>query len=347
MSSGARKVRVRSLCGIHALFAHLEQHPGAAQARKVASNQCDDSVTCVTSMLEGEGLSVVEKCCPSYSHWRRGASLGAFNLSNVAMGSIDQSTILPMSAQYAVREAKTKQELDQIVDVIWAANYTPYEPFVQIFFPILGFTKAHREAAIIEAKERLWAQHQHDASSHWWYAFDTVTGKIVGSAQWVISRTNLFAAGIPTLTAPWWPEGESRRFCESILNQVYRPRASWMTRPHCALNWMAVHPACRQRGIGSLLMNAGIYQADELDLECWMESSSMGKPLYAKFGFQSLIKLAFDDDTLGASDEWRKCAHEMTPPPIFAMWRPKRTAAARAASKMEEIKMPWSLGVEK
>lgn len=263
------------------------------------------------------------------------------------MGSIDHSTFLPMSAQYAVREAKTRQELDRIVDVIWAANYTPYEPFVQIFFPVLGFTKAHREAAISESKERLWTQHQHDPSSHWYYAFNTITGQTVGSAQWVISRTNPFAAEAPKLTAPWWPEGDSRRFCESILNQVYKPRANWMKRPHCALNWMAVHPAYRQRGIGSLLMNAGIYQADQLDLECWMESSSMGKPLYAKFGFQSLIKLAFDDEEVCASDEWRKCAHELTPPPIFAMWRPKKTASALAARNMEDIKMPWSLGVEK
>lgn len=149
------------------------------------------------------------------------------------MGSIDQSTTSPMSARYEVREATTKQELCLIVDVVWAANHTPYEPFVQVFFPVLGATSSHRKAAIQEAKERLWTQHEHDPSSHWWYAVDTVTGNTVGTAQWVISSANPFADGIPELTAPWWPEGESRNFCESILNQVYKPRASWMTRPHC------------------------------------------------------------------------------------------------------------------
>lgn len=156
------------------------------------------------------------------------------------MGSITTLQQMPVMTakmsrveKYAVREATTKQELDEIMEVIWAANYTPYEPFVQLFFPILGYTTAHREAAILESKERFWSYHLADPSSHWYYALDTSTGKVVGCAQWVISETNPFASGVPKLRAPWWPEGEGRSFCENILNQVYRPRAIWMTRPHC------------------------------------------------------------------------------------------------------------------
>jgi hypothetical protein len=166
--------------------------------------------------------------------------LKVLRLADVAMASITVEQ-LPTTAKmsvstgdrYVVREANTREELDQILDVIWVANYTPFEPFVQLFFPVLGYTSAHREAAIVESKERFWSQHQADPSSHWYYAFDTVTGTAVGCAQWVISKSNPFAAGVPKLQAPWWPEGECRKFCESILNQVYRPRASWMTRPHC------------------------------------------------------------------------------------------------------------------
>lgn len=291
------------------------------------------------------------------------------------MGSVEQPSAV-MGERYLVRETKTRQELDNVLDIIWAANYSPYEPFVQLFFPILGYTMAHREAAITESKERFWDHHQGDPSSHWYYVLDTVTGKPVGCAQWVISESNPFAAGTPKLTAPWWPEGECRSFCEWILNQVYRPRASWMTRPHCgkwssfklaysrtipclaeqspcnlkktdlikALNWMAVDPSHRLRGIGSLLMNVGIVRADELNLECWMEASAMGKPLYEKFKFQALLKIAFDNEKADSSDEWRKCAHEMTPPPIFAMWRPKRGQWLR---DWGEVKLPWELGAEK
>jgi GNAT superfamily N-acetyltransferase len=109
-----------------------------------------------------------------------------------------------------------------------------------------------------------------------------------------------------------------------------------------ALNWLAVIPSHRLRGVGSLLMDVGIGRADGLSLECWMEASAMGKPLYEKFGFQNLLKLAFDNERSDASDEWRKCAHELTPPPIFAMWRPKRGLLNSEDGK--DMKMPWNLG---
>jgi hypothetical protein len=134
--------------------------------------------------------------------------------------------------RYEVREASTRQELDQIMDVIWAANYTPYERFMQLFFPVIGYTTANRKAAIDESKERFWNGHQSDPTSHWYYVRDTTTRETIASAQWVISKSNPFAAGVPKLQAPWWPEGDCRAFCELIINQVYKPRASWMTRPH-------------------------------------------------------------------------------------------------------------------
>lgn len=108
-----------------------------------------------------------------------------------------------------------------------------------------------------------------------------------------------------------------------------------------ALNWLAVCPSHRLRGIGSLLMKIGVQRADNLSLECWMEASTMGKPLYEKFGFRSLLNLAFDNERPNASDEWRKCAHEMTPPPIFAMWRPRRGMWKTADGG--DARLPWAL----
>lgn len=105
---------------------------------------------------------------------------------------------------------------------------------------------------------------------------------------------------------------------------------------------MAVHPAHRLCGIGSLLMAAGIKKADYLDLESWLEGSSMGKPLYEKFGFRTLLKVAFDNEVPGASDEWRKCAHEMTPAAVFAMWRPKQGLWRLEGGR--EVGLPWTLG---
>jgi hypothetical protein len=89
-------------------------------------------------------------------------------------------------------------------------------------------------------------------------------------------------------------------------------------------------------------MKVGILRADDLNLESWMEASTMGKPLYEKFGFHLLFKLDFDIERPDAGDEWRKCAHELTPPPIFIMWRPKR--GQWKCESGEDVKLPWSLG---
>ena len=70
---------------------------------------------------------------------------------------------------------------------------------------------------------------------------------------------------------------------------------------------MAVLPSHRRRGVGSLLMNVGVKRADELNLECWMEASGTGKPLYETFGFKPVAPIEFDTEKDNASDTWRKC----------------------------------------
>jgi hypothetical protein len=122
--------------------------------------------------------------------------------------------------------------MDDIMDVIWAANYNPYQPFAQLVFPVLGFTPAHREVSIAESKERFWNQHVRSQSSNWFMVVDSDAKKPVGCVQWEISPTDPYQAGVPELKAPWWPDGEHRDFCELILNQTYKARTSWMRRPH-------------------------------------------------------------------------------------------------------------------
>ncbi|KAF2197265.1 hypothetical protein GQ43DRAFT_475600 [Delitschia confertaspora ATCC 74209] len=238
---------------------------------------------------------------------------------------------------YILKQATTREEMDSILDVIWEANYTPYEPFAQLFFPVLGFQPSDRDASIAESKERFWTLHQADYSSNWFYVQHVETRKTVGCAQWQVFTSNPFPNGPQPLEAPWWPVKEYREFCEMILNQVYKPRSSWMMRPHLALNWMAVVPAHRSHGVGSLLMERGIKIADEKGLEAWMEGSEMGKPLYEKFGFRTLFKMCFDTAKKDASADWRRMEHEMTPAPFHAMWRP-------AKGIWDGSKMPWELG---
>lgn len=148
----------------------------------------------------------------------------------VKLNTMDLVNEAETKGKFAIKEVETREEMDKIMDVIWVANYDPYEPFAQLFFPVLGYTKADREAAIAESKERFWSDHKSQIPSHWFYVQDTETKEVIGCLQWEVEESNPFPDGPPKLTAPWWPDGEHREFTERILNQLYAPRANSMTR---------------------------------------------------------------------------------------------------------------------
>ena len=137
-----------------------------------------------------------------------------------------------MATRYQVKEVQSRSEMDALLTIIWAANYEPYEPFAQLFFPVLGYTQAARDAAFAESQNRFWNSHINTPTSHWYYVQDNTTGKPIGCAQWEVHSENPFKSGVPTMRAPWWPEGEYREFCEEVMRQIYSPRGKWMRRPH-------------------------------------------------------------------------------------------------------------------
>lgn len=133
---------------------------------------------------------------------------------------------------YPFREAVTRHEFDAIVDLVWKAQYNPYDPSFSAFFPVFGPTAGDREAAIQKSKDRLWESHLSEPSSRWFYVQDPSTGEVVGGTEWQLHETNPYPSGPPKIEATWWPEGEGRHFCNEILRQCYAPRHQWFAKPH-------------------------------------------------------------------------------------------------------------------
>lgn len=74
-----------------------------------------------------------------------------------------------------------------------------------------------------------------------------------------------------------------------------------------------VHPAHRCRGVGSLLVDWGIRQADELDLEIFIEAATPEVPLYLQHGFLEIDDRWLDPKVPDPSDEWKKLKEKISP----------------------------------
>lgn len=156
---------------------------------------------------------------------------GSIQHGLVSRHHLDQTrTIMP---QYAVKELRTREEMDAVVDVIWKAQYSPYMPSASMFFPVFGYTKEDRVIGIAASKDRLWNEHASDpSSSHWVFVEDTATTQIIAGALWEWHEGGISTNGVAKVDMYWWPKGEAKEFCEEMIRQTLTPRSLWMQRPH-------------------------------------------------------------------------------------------------------------------
>jgi predicted acetyltransferase len=80
-------------------------------------------------------------------------------------------------------------------------------------------------------------------------------------------------------------------FCES---QAKTKREVLGGRAHAFLIGLGTSLSARRRGAGTAALTSGLKKADEMGLPVYLEASIMGRPLYAKYGFQ--------DVSIGISD---------------------------------------------
>ena len=85
------------------------------------------------------------------------------------------------------------------------------------------------------------------------------------------------------------------------------------------------HPDYRRKGVGSLIINWGIEQADRLGLECFVEATKEGIPCYEHFGFKIIEENTLRMEKEDPDEGWRTLEKKLLP---FTWWSMRRDAKA-------------------
>ncbi|WEW56788.1 hypothetical protein PRK78_002242 [Emydomyces testavorans] len=210
-----------------------------------------------------------------------------------------------------------EDDFPEMVSAQWTSFESPFSGLIRAAAPIFN---NDRVASLATSVDVQLAQHRTaQPESHWIKVVDTdANGKLVGAAQWFIYERNPFEKA-EEFVADWWPE---------VLHIAF------------------TIPEYRRRGVGNMLMEWGTQKADSLSLECWLDASDYGRPLYEKHGFIYIMDhfLEPDIDEKGLSDiekeELKNLRESMLPIHVAAMWRPK---GGRYIEGMTE--KPWETDV--
>ncbi|UKZ74460.1 hypothetical protein TrVFT333_002129 [Trichoderma virens FT-333] len=68
-------------------------------------------------------------------------------------------------------------------------------------------------------------------------------------------------------------------------------------RPHWYLELLAVKPQYQGKGAASLMLRYGVNKADEDKVECFLDASPAGQPIYERYGFRVVQRDTFLEGT--------------------------------------------------
>ncbi|KAF3480077.1 uncharacterized protein GIQ15_05424 [Arthroderma uncinatum] len=220
-------------------------------------------------------------------------------------------------------------DFPELTRALWEAYETPHQPFFRAYCPILN---NDREKSIANS-ERLFEEEYRGEfpKAQWMKVVDTdADNKIVGAALWKIYETDPFEGyDEEKVVADWHPEGSMGRVVATgFLRGVTAPRAKMARRPHIFLNIAFTIPSYRRRGVGALFLQWGVDKADAMGLECWLDATDYGRPVYERYGFINVDDRHIESpmpEGLSETEmkEFEAARAEMLPAHNSCMWRPK------------------------
>ncbi|CAG8948726.1 hypothetical protein HYFRA_00001847 [Hymenoscyphus fraxineus] len=222
---------------------------------------------------------------------------------------------------FQLSEVKREAEFRDLVETEYLAYQKPYNAFWEVL----------KGPNVEECTQRQWSWHTGTKGSHWLKV--TENENVIGGAEWIVHEKAPFETPQPIIKADWWPEGPLKSVSNHMLYTFFSGRPSVMNRPH--LHY-------RRRGVGRLMMEWGCKLADEMGLQCFVESTDDGRELYKSAGFVAVHPFFLDaqpsNEQEGDNPEWLEAKEKITPEPyrVWLMWRPEG-----GVFKDGKIGFPW------
>ncbi|KAF7594657.1 hypothetical protein BBP40_008748 [Aspergillus hancockii] len=141
-----------------------------------------------------------------------------------------------------------------------------------------------------------------DPTAHFLKAVDDDSGDMIAFAKWHVYHGEVgmkeWRASVRTdkeMRVPLGANEEGFRFCKGKLFEKRREFLGEEGREHCLLALLATDSRYERRGAASLLTQWGCDVADKLGVQCYVESSKKGYPVYKRKGFQEVSSNADDN----------------------------------------------------
>ncbi|KAM3534237.1 hypothetical protein MY4038_002477 [Beauveria bassiana] len=120
----------------------------------------------------------------------------------------------------------------------------------------------------------------------------------------------------PPPTKKVWGPGSNPEACEQFFGGMTREWNERMgNKPHLYLKLLHTDPAYQRRGAASMLLQYFADEADKHGLESYLEASDEGRPLYEKFGYETVQVLVTDFSKWGGPDKVENCLMLRKPRP--------------------------------
>ncbi|KAF3044614.1 hypothetical protein E8E12_003675 [Didymella heteroderae] len=129
-------------------------------------------------------------------------------------------------------------------------------------------------------------------------------GQMIAGAKWRINRKERKEEEIQSMLPVPGADEDGKQAMIDFMWYLNRVRKEFMgTKPFYFLHILITDPAHHRRGAGAKLIKWGTAQADAAQLPCFLESSVMGRPLYARCGFTPRLEQKFDLRAYGGVGE--------------------------------------------